>query len=135
MRNKENNFPIRSLIWRPELHGSRKFRQGDEEGVPNFLVINVFHRGTSLEKQLDTRGQIASRGKGVHTCIWVVSGLPGALCSVCCLGVSSILESETIESTWPIAFTQKKKQGGGAQPQLYNKQNVKRQTHVINCAR
>ena len=31
----------------------------------------------------------------------VVSGLPGALYSSCCLGVSTILESEKIVTMWP----------------------------------
>ena len=31
----------------------------------------------------------------------VVSGLPGAFYSICCLGVSTILESEKIVTTWP----------------------------------
>ena len=31
----------------------------------------------------------------------VVSGLPGALYSICCLGVSTILESEKIVTMWP----------------------------------
>ena len=31
----------------------------------------------------------------------VVSGLPGALYSICCLGVSTILESEKIVVMWP----------------------------------
>ena len=31
----------------------------------------------------------------------VVSGLPGALYSICCLGASTILESEKIVTMWP----------------------------------
>ena len=56
----------------------------------------------------------------------VVSGLPGALYSICCLGVSTILEIVTM---WPrndlIAHTRKGSRGVGAQPPLFNKQNVK----------
>ena len=59
----------------------------------------------------------------------VVSGLPGALYSICCLGVSTILESEKIVTMWPtndlIALTRKGSRGVGAQPPLFNKQNVK----------
>ena len=58
----------------------------------------------------------------------VVSGLPGALYSICCLGVSIILESEKIVTMWPtndlIALTRKGRRGVGAQPPLFNKQNV-----------
>ena len=32
---------------------------------------------------------------------WVIFGLPGALYSICCLGVSTILESEKIVTMWP----------------------------------
>ena len=51
----------------------------------------------------------------------VVSGLPGALYSICCLGVSTILESEKIVTRWPkndlIALTLKGSRGvGGAAP-------------------
>ena len=55
----------------------------------------------------------------------VVSGLPGALYSICCLGVSTILESGKIVTMWPtndlIALTRKRSRGVGAQPPLFNK--------------
>ena len=58
----------------------------------------------------------------------VVSGLPGAFYSVCYLGVATILEFEMIEIAWPtndlIALTRKGSRVVGAQPPLYNKQNV-----------
>ena len=68
------------------------------------------------------------------TCIFitppgVVSGLPGALYSICCLGVSTMLESGKIVIMWPtnnlIALTRKGSRGVGAQPPLFNKQSIK----------
>ena len=60
---------------------------------------------------------------------WVLNGLPGALYSICCLGVSTILESVKIVTMWPtndlIALTRKGSRGVGAQPPLFNKRNVK----------
>ena len=60
---------------------------------------------------------------------WVVSGLLGALYSICCLGVSTIMESEKIVKMWPtndlIALTHKGSRGVGAQPPFFDKQNVK----------
>ena len=59
----------------------------------------------------------------------VVSGLMGALYSIFCLGVSTILESEKIVTMWPtndlITLTRKGSRGVGAQLPLFNKQNVK----------
>ena len=50
--------------------------------------------------------------------IGVVSGLPGALYSICCLGVSTILESEKIVTICPtndlLALTRKGSRGVGA---------------------
>ena len=61
--------------------------------------------------------------------VWVVSGLPGALNSICCLGVSTILESEKIVTICHtndlIALTRKGSRGVGAQPPFFNKQYVK----------
>ena len=69
----------------------------------------------------------------------VVSGLPGALYFICCLGVSTKLESEKIVIMWPtndlMALIRKRSRGVGAQPPLFNKQNVKIKSYVINCAR
>ena len=52
--------------------------------------------------------------------IRVDSGLPGALYSICCLGVSIILESEKIVTMWPtndkIALTRKGNRGMGRSP-------------------
>ena len=63
----------------------------------------------------------------IHT--WVVSGLPGTLFSICCLGVSTIIKSEKFVTIWPtndlIALTRTGSRGVGAQPPLFNKQNVK----------
>ena len=33
--------------------------------------------------------------------LWVVSGLHSSDFSICCLGVTAILEFETIETRWP----------------------------------
>ena len=52
----------------------------------------------------------------------VVSASPGALYSICCLGVSTILESENTDDL--IALTRKGGRGVGAQPPLFNKQTV-----------
>ena len=53
----------------------------------------------------------------------------GRIYSICCLGVSIILESEKIVTMWPtndlIALTRKGSRSVGAQPPLFNKQNVK----------
>ena len=49
-------------------------------------------------------GAVAPIFKGMHnpiTKLGVVSGLPGALYSICCLGVSTTLESEKIVTMWP----------------------------------
>ena len=67
--------------------------------------------------------------KGMYFILRVVSGLPGTLYSICCLGVSTILESEKIVTMWPtndlIVLTRKGIRGVGAQPPLFNKQNNK----------
>ena len=58
--------------------------------------------------------------------LWVVSGLPGALYSICCSRVSTILESKKIVTMWPtndlIALTRQGSRGVGEQPPFFNKQ-------------
>ena len=77
---------------------------------------------------MSTKKLLTVRSTSVGT-YRVVSGLPGALYSVCCLGASTILESEKIVTIWPtndqIALTRKGSRGVGAQPPLFNKQNAK----------
>ena len=73
--------------------------------------------------------KILSMGPEGSMLLGVVSGLPCAIYLICCLGVSTILESEKIVTKWPtndlIALTRKESRGVGAQPPLFNKQNVK----------
>ena len=55
----------------------------------------------------------------------VVSGLLGALYSICCLGVSTIFDVTMWHTNDLIPLTRKGSRGVGAQPPLLNKQNVK----------
>ena len=47
------------------------------------------------------RASRTTRGLTMYLMVGVVSGLPGALYSICCLGVSTILDSENIVTMWP----------------------------------